>query len=605
MSDTQPSPQREGRFYALNTSLKAEGASSVDTTSTAPAEDSFHGLYMSGDQKSDSVQIIAPPFNPSALRNLVLHNNVLSQCIAAMVVSIDGTGHTIESTQEDGVKQVKRQQTKNLPEGEVLDSDEFEEVDLEKQALVDFFDEPFPGKSMVTIRRLLRDDLETTGNGYLEVARNALGEIVLLNHLPSDDMRIVRYDDPVPVKVKVVRRGKEIAVSIPMRERRYAQMVNGKVVYFREFGSSRDLNKDTGKWAAQGQRLPFNQRAGEVIHFTVLKDSKSPYGLPRWINQLPSVLGSRKAEEFNLEFFDHGGLPPVLVIVQGGYLGDSVRESLEAHLSGKAKSKQRAAVVEATASSGSLDSSGTVKVTVERFGAERQQDSMFQNYDKNAEEHVRTAFRLPPMFIGRAQDYNFATAMTGYLVAEAQVFATERLHFDEVMWRICTSMGVKNHMFKSKPLSLVHSENQLKALELVLEKDIADKEDVLHAINTLSGLSLEYKEPEPTPDPLAPTSDGDPLLEEPQINDPLPVAKTERMQELLELASRWAHTLGLTGSLPVSKDEAQKTLLEVSSLSPEEAKLVNASLATVSLSNADTDLQGLAGLCGVAAVKEL
>jgi capsid portal protein len=414
-------------------------------------------------------------------------------------------------------------------------------------------------------------------------------------------MRLIRLDDPVPVKRRIVRNGKEIEVTVPMRERRFVQMINGTKLYFREFGSSRDVDKDTGQWAATGQRLPMHKRGSELIHFTVLKDSKTPYGLPRWINQLPSVLGSRKAEEFNLEFFESGGLPPVLVLVQGGYLGDTVRESLEAHLSGKAGKKHRAAVVEATASSGSLDSSGTVKVTVERFGAERQQDSMFQKYDQNTEEHVRTAFRLPPMFVGRAQDYNFATAMTGYLVAEAQVFATERFHFDEVMWRIVTTMGLKNHMFKSKPLSLVNAENQLKALEMIMTKDIAEGEDVLHAINTLTGLSLEYKKPEEVPDPLSPLGEAA-VLEDPDalIADP-PVMKSERAQELLVLASKWARVLGLTGDTPVSKEEEVRILSAVSSLPAHETKLINASLATVSLAAPDRDLAGLAGLCGMAA----
>jgi capsid portal protein len=41
--------------------------------------------------------------------------------------------------------------------------------------------------------------------------------------------------------------------------------------------------------------------------------------------------------------------------------------------------------------------------------------------------------RLPPLFLGYAADYNFATAQTSYMVAEARVFEPERTEFDDLM----------------------------------------------------------------------------------------------------------------------------------------------------------------------------
>lgn len=360
---------------------RAEDTSALVTNgSEAYPDDSFYGTYATQGGSSD-VSIIEPQFKPGTLRALTTMNNILAQCIEAMEVNVDGTGHTIELIE-------------GMPENEA-----------EKKLLELFFGEPYPNKSMVSIRRELRNDLESTGNGYLEVIRNIKGDVMMLNHLPSEDMRLVRYDDPVPVSRELERNGSTVSVRVRARERRYVQLINGKKVYFCEFMASRELDRDTGVWATS--KLPIEKKASEIIHFTINREAKTPYGVPRWINQLPSVLGSRKAEEFNLEFFDSGGLPPVLVVVQGGYLGEGVKESLQAHLGGTG-GKHRAAIVEAISSSGSLDSSGAVKVTVERFGAERMQDSMFQNYDKNSEEHIRVAFRLPPLFIGRSQDYNFA-----------------------------------------------------------------------------------------------------------------------------------------------------------------------------------------------------
>ncbi len=591
MSDTANGPKPMNASFTPIVTKKAEDTQKLVTNNgSSDPDDSFDGLYMATVMEGQ-IAIIEPPFKPAVLRALTTTNNVLLQCIAAMEVSIDGTGFTIEPVATE------------VDEGKTTGSDK----DPEKAALVDFFDEPYPSKSMVSIRRSVRNDMESTGNGYMEVIRNAADEVLMLNHLSAVDMRLLRLDDAVPVDKLLTRRGKQIKVKVRARERRFVQRINGHNIYFKEFGSQRDLDRNTGKWAPSGQRLGIQQRASEVIHLKVLDDPKSPYGLPRWINQLPSVLGSRKAEEFNLEFFDSGGLPPVLVVVQGGYLSDGVKESLQAHLGGTAKNKHRAAIVEATSSSGSLDSSGSVKVTVERFGTERQQDSMFQQYDKNAEEHVRTAFRLPPMFIGRAQDYNFATAMTGFMVAEAQVFATERLQFDETMWWLISAMGFTNYTYKSKPLSLTHAENQLKALELANTGDFAVKEDLLQALNDLTGLNLKYKEP----DPVVPPG-GAPVVEDAEeINlNPSPpsaavskaskVLKLERVEELMTLADEWANVLGLSGQTEPDEIKTNAVIERVGKLQGDELKVFTSAIATMSLSSPRNDLAGLSELCGAA-----
>ena len=150
-------------------------------------------------------------------------------------------------------------------------------------------------------------------------------------------------------------------------------------------------------------------RATEIMHFVVLPDSHTPYGVPRWVCQIPSVLGSRHAEEFNLEFFANGGVPPVMILLQGGTLQAETRAAIERMVSGEAKKNNRIMVIEAEPAGGGLNQTPPqARVTVERFGSDRQSDSMFENYDERCEERVRRAFRLPPIFVGQAKDYTFA-----------------------------------------------------------------------------------------------------------------------------------------------------------------------------------------------------
>lgn len=423
-------------------------------------------------------QVLEPTYNLVTLRALTHQNNVLLQAVTAMEVNIDGTGYELE--RRDGAV--------------------FSEEDEKKtKKIFEFFDEPWPGMSFITLRRALRRDLEETGNAYMEVIRNRKGEIVFLRQIDAMLIRMMKLEDAVAVNKKIKRGGSEINVKILERQRKFVQKIGDtKVRFFKEYGVERELDAELGHWEDDPNRpdssasIPEKDKANELIHFRVLKDVLTPYGVPRWINNLPSILGSRKAEEFNLEFFDHGGLPPVMILIQGGQLSNESRTSLTNYLAGKAKIKQRAIIVEIFAASGDLGSAGNVKVAVERFGDERQKDSLFQNYDKGCAEHVRIAFRLPPMFLGLSEAYNFATAYTAYMIAEAQVFLPERDEFDEIINLTIMRELSDDYIYRSKGLNVVDVEQKLAALEL--SKEFMNPTDFIDEINEVARTSLQAKE---------------------------------------------------------------------------------------------------------------
>jgi PBSX family phage portal protein len=440
-------------------------------------EDEYQQLYVGATRDQG---IIQPPYVLRTLDRLSQENNALGPCIETMVTNVDGTGYDFES--DDG-KAEDNQDDSNI------------------KALNDFFGEPWPGMSFTTMRKLLRRDMERTGNAYLEVLRNAQDEIAFIRHVDAKMMRMLRLDDAVPVDVQVMRGGKQVKLTVMQRERRYCQLVNGvSLMYFKEFGSKRDLHKKTAVWAPQGQRLPAQMRATEIIHLTTLPDAHTPYGVPRWINQMPSVLGSRQAEEFNLEFFNNGGIPPVMILLQGGTLQAETRRSLEQKLSGEAKKNNRAIILEVEPSGGSLEQTPQARVTVERFGAERQQDSMFEKYDQRCEERIRRSFRLPPIFVGQANDYSFATAFASYTVAEAQVFKPDRDEFDEIVsMRLLPALGFAGYKMRSKPLVIEDATLKLQGLEVAVSLgDQVEPADVVEAINEVCGLHLKVSEAAPT-----------------------------------------------------------------------------------------------------------
>ena len=457
-------------------------------------EDEFssQGLYYTATEHSNI--FLEPPFNPTYLLNLVQSNNILNQCVSAMETNIDGTGFEFEKADPD------------------VEKDEDEEATAKS-----FFGEPCPSESFTTIRRRLRQQMESIGYGYLEVLRNLGGDVVGLRNVETHNVRMVKLDGPILVKKKVSRDGNDVELNMWVRERRFAQRVALKtLVYYREFGATREINRNNGAWAADGETIAIENRGTELLMFGVTPDVTTPYFLPRWINELPSVIGGRKAEEQNLEFLDSGGIPSALIFVQGGVLAKDAADQLRMYLSGQNKNKNRAVVVEAQSSSGSLDAAGNVQVKVERFGASQALDSMYGKYDDSTGAHIRMGFRLPPLFLGEPADFNYATAVVAYMVAEAQVFQPERAAFDELInMTILKALNLKTIKFQSNAITLRDPSNQMASLTLA--KDMATRESFLKEINELTGFDLELA-PEPLPDTVSSTVTVDPVTGEQQMN---------------------------------------------------------------------------------------
>jgi len=501
--------------------------------------------------------LLTPTYDPVALLSVAVQNNTLGQCVDALEVNIDGSGYDIE--RKDGVTPDEEDKDDNI------------------KALKEFFDEAFINESFTSIRRRIRRDRSITGNGYVEVIRNQQGEITLLNYVDAKLVRLVKLDEPVEVERTIMRKGKEQKVRMLVRERRYAQLIGNKVRYFRDFGSSREVNAETGEWMGKAKKAPPStmkapsikekqppaaapeappvppggvqstapvdlaaeraKRVGkaefpgtpeagysaapapeddptkrpqdeagkpvagnELIHFMDVPDITTPYGVPRWLTQMPSALGSRKAEELNLEYFNHGGLPPVMIFLQGGQLAKQARDKLNSYLSGEAKGKLRGVVCEVFATGGDLSSNSSVKTSVERFGGDNLQDSMFEGYDERCANRVRSSFRLPPLFTGDTSDYTFATAYASYVVAEAQVFKPERELFDERINNTVMKELAPEYVYRSLPLTVHDVAVQIQALTLA--KDVVDRSTFVDEVNEIAGLNLTMQDP--LTDPMNP-----------------------------------------------------------------------------------------------------
>lgn len=383
--------------------------------------DPFQGSY---ELTSSPIVPIKPIYDFLLLAQLVQQSNILRQCIESYVINIESYGHTLEYVGPEGKEKGTEQQA-------------------EKQRLEAFLSAPNPDTNMRELRERARWDKETIGNMAFEIVRDGGGRIVQMLHTPAVSIRKTRRDNhSTPVTVSVPNPADPTQMVTRKMYRhfcRYVQFSQStlKRIFFKEFGDPRRINCHNGEVVPDGVVLDPLDEATEMLYLSLYTPGHI-YGLPRWIGLIPCILGSRESEIVNLNFFKENAIPAMVVLVSGGALTQESFDVIDNYINAikGQKAMQRVMVLEAAAddTSGSVDHAPSApKIDIKPMISERQQEGLFQDYDQKNQQKIRSCFRLPPIYAGRAEDYTRASAFASMLTAEAQIFAPERSTFDDIM----------------------------------------------------------------------------------------------------------------------------------------------------------------------------
>jgi capsid portal protein len=182
------------------------------------------------------------------------------------------------------------------------------------------------------LRDRVRRDYETIGNAYIEIGRDALGprghDVALARaHHPPDQPRI----NPVEVEITLPREGgKEMKRKVQKRFRRFVQQVGNRRVFFKEYGDPRNIDPATGEeMKVTGKKALWIRRPKSCT--CAPYNPSSPYGLPRWFNQMRNILGTAQAEMVNLDFFRDNAIPAMMLLVAGGAVTQTSIDTLTEH----------------------------------------------------------------------------------------------------------------------------------------------------------------------------------------------------------------------------------------------------------------------------------
>ncbi len=409
---------------------------------------------------------LEPPLAFESLVALYFASNSLQPNIAAYKTNIDGFGWrpepTIDFNAGNALELVKNLLTMRgggtEPDQTTLEQTFAtwkKEAAIERARMVHFFEYLNTEDTWTAIRQKMRQDYEILGNAACEIVRNAEGELALLNPVPFVTMRMLPLDDHA-IEVEVPHKTDDVTIEttkIRKRFRRYVQIRDNLVVYFKELGDPRTFSSKSNIQYQSVEALqaaePDVAPATEIWHLKQDAPNEA-YGVPRWIGNLLSVLGSRSSEEVNYSYFENKSIPPMVLIAEGGrFAADGVKK-IESFIENNIRGKQNFHKILILESEPDPAGKTAGRVKIVPLMSAQAQDALFQRYDQNNIDKVGAAFRMPGILRGQMKELNRATSEVALGFAEQQVFGPEREMFDAIVnRRIVPRLGIRFWKHKS------------------------------------------------------------------------------------------------------------------------------------------------------------
>jgi PBSX family phage portal protein len=328
-----------------------------------------------------------PPYDLDALAELYETNATHKACVDAKVTNIVGLGHRFVAKGEEG------------------DPEELERLER-------LFARCNPEQTFSETMRQVWTDVETLGNGYLEVTRTEPGEVDGFYHMPG-----------TTVRVRADKSG-------------FVQIREGKKRHFRQLGD-REARRDPETGELQT----------EVLQFRKYTPQSSFYGVPDVVAALAAAVGDRAAREYNIDYFEHNAIPRMAVIVEGAHVSEEVMAAIRQFMETEIRGKPHKTLV--------LDVPGEVGVRLEPLGQLAGDDAAFLEYRKANRDEIMMVHRVPPSKITVVENANLANTKDQDKTFREQVVRPEQRRIEhQLNQMIRDEVGVESWEFEFVEMDL-------------------------------------------------------------------------------------------------------------------------------------------------------
>ena len=376
--------------------------------------------------------LIEPPYNLEYLSQIYEISAYNYSAINAKVSNIVGLGFDFIETRKtmeafDGISndvQLERARRKlNRLRQDLHDwLEDCNEEETFKETLIKFY-----------------TDVESTGNGYLEIGRTTSGKIGYLGHIPSKTMRVRRLRDG------------------------FIQLLYGKAVYFRNFGDQETPNPIAGGL----------DRPNEIIHFKKYTPTNNYYGIPDIIAASNAMAGNEFAGKYNLDYFENKAVPRYIITVKGAKLSaESERKLLEFFQVGLKGRNHRSLYIPLPPDT----SDSKVEFKMEPIEAGTQESS-FNVYRKSNRDEILLAHRVPINKIGTPEGINLAAARDADKTFREQVCRPAQDILEKKLNKLIQEMTDALEI-KFNELTLTDADTQSKIDERLLRMQVITPNEV-------------------------------------------------------------------------------------------------------------------------------
>ena len=361
----------------------------------------------------DSGEVKEPPYSLTALAELYEVNPTHKACVDAKAANIVGLGYRFAA--------VVNRKTRNPVNREYLER---------------LFETSNAEMTFTESMRAIWTDVETVGNGYMEVLRNSHGEIDGFYHVPA-----------TTVRVKMDRQG-------------FVQVRDGRKQQFRHLGAPEVRDPETG------------EAQNEMLHFRKYTPQSTYYGVPDVLPAITAIAGDRAAAEYNVDFFEHNAVPRMAIIVEGGQMSKDLLRQVKQFMASEIKGQAHKTLI--------LDVPGNdVRIRMEPLGQAKAEDAGFLGYRKANRDEILMVHRVPPSKITIVENANLANSKDQDKTFREQVIRPEQRRVEFQLNRmIREQVGIGDWRFAFREMDLAEEREQAEVAKLYAEMNVWTADEI-------------------------------------------------------------------------------------------------------------------------------
>ena len=333
--------------------------------------------------------VITPPWNLYELANYYDTSFANHAAIDAKVENIVGLGYEfkvsprtmmrLEASEDNSATQKARKR-----------------IERAKIEMRDWLESLNDDDSFTATMEKVYTDLQSTGNGYLEIGRTTRGEIGYVGHIPATTMRVRRIKDG------------------------YVQIIGNKIVYFRNFG------------AKNQNPLTTDARPNEIIHFKQYSPLNTFYGVPDIMSAINSLHGDSLASQYNIDYFANKAVPRYVVTLKGAKLSGDAEDKMFRFLQTSLRGQShRTLYIPLPGDS----ENNKVEFKMEPI-EDGIQDGSFKEYRKQNRDDILVAHQVPLSKLGGGDSGSIAAALAQDRTFKEQVARPAQRQLEKMINKI-------------------------------------------------------------------------------------------------------------------------------------------------------------------------